>query len=861
MDLNSRWDRCAVVCLLLAVGAMVGCQGLLGGGGSSQSGRLLASSSNLDFGTVVVGSSKTLTDTITNASAASVTISSSAASNADFRTTAPAFPLLLAPGQTASLTVAFTPHASGQPSAKVAVMSNAGSGSEIDLMVSGSAVSAGKLVASPTTVSFGNVRVGQSQAQTATLTNPGGSSVTISQASSSSAAFTLSGLTLPLTLSAGQSTTFTLTFAPKSAGLVTGNVSVKGAASLTMNAVQGQSAEPQSAPTSAVVTVSGDGTTPGQIAIAPASVTFGNVAVGTTQSQTATLTNSGSASATISQATASGSGLSLSGLTLPLTLTPGQSAAFRVSFAPMSAGAVTGSIALASSAANSNLTIAVTGAGVNPGSLTAAPASLSFGSVQVGSSQNQAASITNSGGTSLTVTQATTTGTGFRLSGLTLPLTLSPGQSAGLTVTFAPQSSGNASGRIAFASSAGALNVSLAGSGLTPGSLGASPASVSFGNVQVGDNRIQTVTLTNAGNSAVTISQASASGTAFSVTGISLPLTLPAGQSAILTATFAPNSSGSVNGSLAIASTASNPSLSIVLSGTGVTAGSMAANPTSLNFGSVQVGSTQTRSETLTNSGGSSVNISKATLAGTGFTTNGLNVPTTLNAGQSLTFNVVFTPSTSGNASGSLSLTADGSVPALSVSLAGTGASPGQLAVAPGTLSFGSVTVGASRNQTGTLTASGASVTVSSAVSSNAEFALSGLSLPATIAMGQSTTFTVTFAPQASGATSGSISFTSNATNASSAASVTGNGTPAPQHSVSLSWNASPSSVAGYNVYRGSQPGGPYLAVNSAPDATTTYADNSVTAGQTYYYVVTAVDGSGTESAYSNQVQAVVPSP
>ena len=50
-------------------------------------------------------------------------------------------------------------------------------------------------------------------------------------------------------------------------------------------------------------------------------------------------------------------------------------------------------------------------------------------------------------------------------------------------------------------------------------------------------------------------------------------------------------------------------------------------------------------------------------------------------------------------------------------------------------------------------------------------------------------------------------------------------------------------------------------ALNSAPDATTNYTDSSVLAGATYYYVVTAVDAAGTESAYSNQTQAVVPKP
>jgi fibronectin type 3 domain-containing protein len=91
---------------------------------------------------------------------------------------------------------------------------------------------------------------------------------------------------------------------------------------------------------------------------------------------------------------------------------------------------------------------------------------------------------------------------------------------------------------------------------------------------------------------------------------------------------------------------------------------------------------------------------------------------------------------------------------------------------------------------------------------------------------------------------------------------LTGNGIAATQHSVDLSWNASTGSgVVGYNVYRGSVSGGPYSKINSALEAGTAYTDNAVTVGQTYYYVTTAVDGSGNESGYSNQVKAVIPTP
>jgi len=564
---------------------------------------------------------------------------------------------------------------------------------------------------------------------------------------------------------------------------------------------------------------------------------------------------------TISQATATGSGLRISGLALPLALSANQSASFQVIFTPATSGALSGNLAIVSTATNSNVALAVTGTAVTPGVLGVSPNSLGFGNVQVGSTQSQPATITNSGGSSVTVTNATPTGAGFGVSGMSLPLILSPGQTSAFSVTFAPQASGSVTGNIAFTSSVATATLSLSGTGLSLGTLAASPATANFGSVQLGNNQAQTITLTNNGSSTVTISQASASGTGFSLTRPALPITLNSGQSAAFTATFAPAAAGNATGSIAISSNAANPSLNIALSGTGVTAGALASNPSSIAFGSVQVGNFVSRSETLTNTGGSLLHISTASVTGAGFTTNGLNVPTTLTAGQSLTFTVTFTPQSSGAASGSLALAADGSVTNLSISFTGTGASPGSLSLSPPNVNFGNVVVGAAQNQSGTLTASGSGVTVSSVTSSNPEFTVTGLSLPVTLNAGQSAPFTLTFTPQSSGAASGTIIFSSNASNPTVAASVAGTGTPAPQHSVSLSWAASTSTVAGYNVYRGTQTGGPYALINGSPDASTTYTDTSVQAGQTYYYVVTAVDSSGTESVYSNQAQALIPTP
>ena len=78
-------------------------------------------------------------------------------------------------------------------------------------------------------------------------------------------------------------------------------------------------------------------------------------------------------------------------------------------------------------------------------------------------------------------------------------------------------------------------------------------------------------------------------------------------------------------------------------------------------------------------------------------------------------------------------------------------------------------------------------------------------------------------------------------------------------HWVDLSWTASLSQVVGYNVYRATTSQGPYTKSNGALLTSTTYGDQAVLSGSTYYYVTTAVDSQGRESAYSNEAVAPVP--
>ncbi len=285
------------------------------------------------------------------------------------------------------------------------------------------------------------------------------------------------------------------------------------------------------------------------------------------------------------------------------------------------------------------------------------------------------------------------------------------------------------------------------------------------------------------------------------------------------------------------------------------------ANPASLNFASVQVGASQSQTETLTNTGNQSVTVYQSATSGTGFSSSGLTTPLVLNPGQSYTFTVTFAPLSSGSATGAVALISRTGRTAESIPLTGQATAAGQLSASPTALNFGTVMVGSSGNLTETLTASGASVTISSGSSSSSEFVLSGASFPLTLAPGQSASLTVAFAPTSSGTASASISLVSNAADSLVVDTATGTGAAPPQHSVALSWVPSTSVVTGYNVYRGSVPGGPYVKINSALDSSTAFTDATVVAGQTYFYTATAVDDLGNESTYSDQVQAVIPTP
>jgi hypothetical protein len=174
-------------------------------------------------------------------------------------------------------------------------------------------------------------------------------------------------------------------------------------------------------------------------------------------------------------------------------------------------------------------------------------------------------------------------------------------------------------------------------------------------------------------------------------------------------------------------------------------------------------------------------------------------------------------------------------------------------------LNFGNVNVSASSAQNITMTNAGnSSVTIAQVMVAGAGFNSTGAS-GMTLAPGQTTALTSTFAPSASGAASGKITVSSNATNSPSSISLSGMGVTATAHTVALSWAPAFTGVTRFRTYVSMVSGGPYVEMASVPSTTAAYTDSSVQSGRTYFYVVTAIDSSNNESLYSSEVAANVP--
>jgi len=409
--------------------------------------------------------------------------------------------------------------------------------------------------------------------------------------------------------------------------------------------------------------------------LSPATLAFGSQNIGTTSpAQNVTLNNIGTASVSLSSIATAAPFAE----TNPCgrSLASGTSCTVSVTFAPAAPGTATGSLTVTSGAVGSPQVVSLSGSGTGA-FVSLSPASLNFGSVNVGSaSSKQSVTLTNTGNATLNITSISTSGDYSEISNQ-CGSSLTSGASCTINVTFKPTASGTRTGTLSVADNAygSPQTVSLTGVGLAP-QVQLSPTSLTFG-VQLMNTTspAQKVTLLNTGTAALTINNIALGGSnpgSFAETN-TCGSNVSVGASCTLSVTFTPLAPGTPSAKLSVVDNASGSPQVVTLSGT---ATAMSLSPGSLNFGTVKVGkSSNARTVTMTNVGSSTVSITSVSITGAdpGDFSQTNNCGTKVYPNQSCTFTLTFSPAATGSRSASLSVTDTGGGSPQTVALSGTG--------------------------------------------------------------------------------------------------------------------------------------------------------------------------------------------
>ncbi len=310
-----------------------------------------------------------------------------------------------------------------------------------------------------------------------------------------------------------------------------------------------------------------------------------------------------------------------------------------------------------------------------PGSPALTTGPLDFGTVVLGQSSTRTVTLTAS--SALTVTALSTSDAEYTVGSTTppLPAALNAGDTLTATVTFAPAALGPIDASLDAATSAGTEPFAMSGTGENAqATLAVTPGSIDLGATTVGQSLTATVTFTNEGAQSLTMSNTTPPAAPFSANGLpAAGTTLASGQSVSATVTFTPTGTGSFGGSLAIATTGGNAT--VTLTGSAAAAGHLVIAPNHASAGNVALGGSALTSFTITNTGASTVTVSKSKApASAAFTVVG-DIPegSTVAPGATLTATLRFTPAAVGLVSDVWTLNADDGLGLREVAIDGNG--------------------------------------------------------------------------------------------------------------------------------------------------------------------------------------------
>ena len=279
------------------------------------------------------------------------------------------------------------------------------------------------------------------------------------------------------------------------------------------------------------------------------------------------------------------------------------------------------------------------------------------------------------------------------------------------------------------------------------------PALLSFGSQTVNvASAAQNVTLTNSGQSPLTISSISAGGSFTQTNNCGASLAVSA--SCTISVIFTPSAAGAFQGTLTVSDNGTTAPSSVALSGTGVAVPQATLAPASLSFGSQTVNvASAAQNVTLTNSGQSPLTISSISAGGSFTQTN--NCGASLAVSASCAISVIFTPAAAGALQGTLTVSDNGTTAPSSVVLSGTGVLPDfSIATAPSGSTTATVQPGQSAVYSLSLAGGPGYTGTISLTCTQVPASYSCAPSPATLRLqpGASSSFTVTISPTASSA-------------------------------------------------------------------------------------------------------------
>lgn len=543
---------------------------------------------------------------------------------------------------------------------------------------------------------------------------------------------------------------------------------------------------------SAMLQLSGTGIAPPILTVNPGSLTFASVAEGTTSpSQLVVVKNIGGTTLSDMQwsITSGASYFSLAtGGNCTATLKPTYYCTIYLSFSPTGTPPVYGTLTISSvSNASPPITVALQGNGVPPATITTSAPELDFGNQTTGqSSAPLTLTVFANGASAISgLSFALSGGGGFTLKPGTCGTSLPKNGSCTELVSFSPTLTGYQTAALTISSTTAyvpSATVLLTGTGVAPAIIQPSPLQLNFGSVLIGQtSSTSQVTITNSGGSALTGVVLQTSG-GFTLAQNNCPATLNAGSSCLAGINFSPTQSGQLNGSLSISTnTPGASSVTVPLTGYGLTAGTLTLTPTTTNFGIEALNqSSAAQPFTLSNTGGGSVAGLTYTTTGNFSITGQTTCGATLNGGASCTIYIVFTPTAVGSLSGQLQVasTTQG-VPKLYAGLTGTGQSGANLTVSPAQLSFPNTAVNTtSAAMTFQLSNPGSATAAGLNFQTTGSFSTMNSGCPSSLAAGTSCTVSVYFSPLQSGNLGGTTTVSSTTTGVPAAlVSLSGTGT------------------------------------------------------------------------------------